>query len=94
MHQQEGPTTNHEGAPVEILADKKAQMPSTRRVLIDFIRSFLFPAIVGKIAILYFGIHYALYPGEGYGYGLLGSILFTLTSLGLFIWKYRNYEDI
>ena len=43
---------------------------------------------------LYFGLNYSEYPGEGYGIGLVISICFTLSTLGYFIWKYRNYEDL
>lgn len=65
----------------------------SRRVLADFLRSFLVPTLVGKTFVLYFGLNYSEHPGEGYGYGLAGAILFTLVSLCLFLWKYRNYED-
>jgi hypothetical protein len=49
--------------------------------------------LVGKTLVLYFGAKYSLYPDEGYGYWFLASILFTLTGLGLFIWKYRNSAE-
>ena len=43
---------------------------------------------------LYFGLNYSQYPDEGYGYGLAAAMIFTLSTLGYFIWKYRDYEDL
>lgn len=65
-----------------------------KAILKDFLRSFLVPTLVGKAFVLYFGIRQAEYPGEGYGYGLAASICFTVTTLSLFVWKYRHYEDL
>ena len=59
----------------------------------DFLLAFLFPTLFGKIAILYFGLNYSNYPGEGYGVGLCISIAFTVCMVGRFLWKYRDYED-
>lgn len=67
---------------------------SPKGMLGQFIRAFLMPTLVGKMFILYFGLNYAEFPGEGYGIGLVIAILFTVTMLGLFLWKYRHYEDI
>lgn len=72
--------------------NKKTLPPKT--VLKDFIRSFLLPTLIGKTFVLYFGIKLADNPGEGYGYGLIAAITFTVTMLSLFIWKYRNVEDL
>ena len=63
-------------------------------VLKDFLRSFLVPTLIGKSFVLYFGINYSLYPGDGYGYGLAAAITFMVVSLGLFVWKYRNHEEL
>lgn len=52
------------------------------------------PTLIGKTFILYFGINYSNEPGEGYGYGLIVSILFTTISLGCFAWSYRNQEEL
>lgn len=68
--------------------------PNSSKVLFDFLRSFLMPTFIGKAFILYFGLHYSSHPGEGYGIGLIIAVIFTLTMLGLFFWKYRNTEDI
>lgn len=59
----------------------------------DLLMPFLFPTLVGKSLILYFGLNYSNEPGEGYGVGLVISILFTLTMIGRFLWKTRNYVD-
>lgn len=63
-------------------------------VLRDFLLAFLVLVLINKIFMLYFGLNYAEHPGEGYGYGLVGSILFFLVSIGRFLWKYRNYEEL
>lgn len=68
--------------------------PPQKKFLFDFILSFLMPTLIGKSLVFYFGLNYSRYPGEGYGIGLALSLLFTLSMLGRFLWKYRNYEDI
>lgn len=65
-----------------------------KAILKDFIRSFLVPTLIGKAFILYFGLKYSDNPGEGYGYGLIAAIVFMVTTLSLFVWKYRNTEDL
>lgn len=74
-----------------VMEEEKA--PS-QKVLGQFIRAFLLPTLIGKLFILYFGLNYSEYPGEGYGIGLVISILFTVMMLGLFLWKYRHSEDL
>lgn len=69
---------------------KKVEKPS---VLYDFIKAFLFPTVINKALMLYFGLNYSESPGEGYGYGLLFTIFILLFLMGRFIWKYRNIED-
>jgi hypothetical protein len=65
----------------------------SRTELKNFLLSFLIPTLIGKGFVLYFGLNYTNYPGEGYGYGLIVAICFTVFMLGRFLWKYRNYED-
>jgi hypothetical protein len=67
--------------------------PGPKLSLSDILWVGLMPMIVGKTFIFYFGIKYSAYPEEGYGYGLVVAILFTLTTIGRFLWKYRNYSD-
>ena len=62
-------------------------------VIYDFLKTFLVPTIINKTLMLYFGLNYSEYPGEGYGYGLAASILFFLVSVGFFLWKYKDVED-
>ena len=64
------------------------------RTLFDFIKSFLMPMLVGKTGVMFFGLNYSQYPGEGYGYGLAASIFLTVFSLLRLIYKYRHSEDI
>ena len=53
---------------------------------------FLVPTLIGKLLLFYFGLMYTAYPGEGYGYALLASIVFTVTMVARFLWKYRDYD--
>ena len=59
----------------------------------DFLKVFLVPTIFNKLFMLYFGLNYSEHPGEGYGYGLVATVLFLLITVGSFIWKDRNVED-
>ena len=70
------------------------QPPPKKPRLAELIRVFIVPTLIGKSFVLYFGIHYSAHPDEGYGYGLLLSIIFTVATLSLFMWRYRNIEDI
>ena len=72
----------------------KTVKPESKVILKDFLRSFLMPTFVGKTLVLYFGLMYSNYPDEGYGYGLIASIAFTVVSLILFAWKYKDVEDL
>jgi hypothetical protein len=69
------------------------EQKKSSQVLKDFILAFLVPTCINKIFMLYFGINYAEFPGDGYGYGLAASIVFLIFSLGRLVWKYRNVED-
>lgn len=62
-------------------------------VLKDFIRVLLVPLLLNKALMLYFGLNYSSFPGDGYGYGLAATFFFLFFTLGRFIWKYRNIED-
>jgi hypothetical protein len=66
----------------------------SKKVLKDFIKSFLMPTLVGKTLVLYFGINYSMYPDEGYGYGLVFSIVLTVYGLIRLAWKYKDQEEI
>lgn len=61
--------------------------------LADFLKAFLIPMIPNKMVMLYFGLKYAEYPGDGYGYGLAATMIFFLITMARFLWKYRNIED-
>lgn len=64
-----------------------------KTILKDFIMVLIVPMLVNKMFMLYFGLHYADHPGEGYGYGLAATIAFLLFTIGRFLWKYRDVED-
>lgn len=59
----------------------------------DLIVAFLCPMLVGKTLVMFFGLNYSQYPGEGYGYGLALSAAFTVFMLLRFVWKYRHYSE-
>lgn len=60
----------------------------------DFILTFIIPTLINKVFMLYFGLNYSSYPGEGYGYGLVATIIFLAFMIGRFIWKYKDVEDL
>lgn len=62
-------------------------------VLADFLKVFLIPMLINKIFMMYFGLNYSSYPGEGYGYGLVATIIFLFFTVGRFLWKYKDIED-
>jgi len=68
--------------------------PTPEKTLFDFVKGFFIPTVIGKICVLYYGINYSQYPGEGYGYGLAVSVAATVGSLVMLIYKYRNTEDL
>jgi hypothetical protein len=73
------------------VTDKKPQM--NQKVLNDFLVVFLVPTIINKVFMVYFGLQYSNYPGEGYGYGLIATILFLFFTMGRLVWKYRDNPD-
>jgi hypothetical protein len=75
------------------MADKNKTDPRNKIKVFDLIFAFAFPMVIGKVAIVYFGSNYSTYPNEGYGVGLIISILFTLGMVARLLWKYRNYKD-
>lgn len=58
-----------------------------------YIRIFFVPTILIKTGIMFFGLNYSMYPGDGYGYGLAICIALTLTNFAYFIWTFRNYSE-
>jgi|GEM_PF-4821104 len=55
-----------------------------------FARTFLLPTIVIKGFLMYFGLNYSRYPGEGYGYGLVAVLVISIISFGTFLWSQRR----
>jgi len=62
-------------------------------VLKDFVIVFAVPTLINKAFMIYFGLMYADYPGEGYGYGLVATIIVLCFTMGRLIWKYRHIQD-
>ena len=52
------------------------------------------PTLIGKTGVMFFGLNYSQYPGEGYGYGLVASILLTVFTLFRLVQKYKGREDL
>ena len=57
---------------------------------LSFTRTLLMPMLLWKVCLLYFGLNYSIYPGEGYGYGLVATILASLGGFGYFMWSNRS----
>lgn len=66
--------------------------PTQKEAMKLFLRAFLVPTLVTKILIVYFGLHYADYPGEGYGYGLIISIGLMVANFAFFLYKSSKYD--
>ena len=73
---------------------KIPEVKNPRKIIFDFAKSFLMPTLIGKSFVLYFGINYSQYPGEGYGYGLIVAVVITVFSLLAFAWKYKDQEEL
>lgn len=71
--------------------DPAAQAPKLD--LIEMTVSFVSPALFGKVCIAYFGSMYSAQPGKGWGIALCAAILFTVTMLMRFVWRYRHYSE-
>lgn len=71
--------------------DSKKQ-PSNA-VLKDFLKVFFMPFLVNKFFMVYFGINYANHRDEGYGYGLVATIIILFITVGRFLWKYKDIQD-
>ena len=72
---------------------KEHSNADSKKILKDFLKVFLVPVLINKMFMMYFGLNYSNYPGEGYGYGLLATFAFLLFTVGRFIWKYRDIDD-
>lgn len=70
-----------------------ANTPNKGPKISTFIRIFFVPTIMIKAGIMYFGLNYSMYPGEGYGYGLATCIALTMMNFAYFIWTFRNYSE-
>ncbi len=75
------------------MSEQPKPTDSSNPVLKDFLKAFLIPVLINKMFMYYFGVNYSNYPGQGYGYGLIATILFLLFTCGRLIWKYWDIED-
>ncbi len=58
----------------------------------SFSRTLLVPMFIWKVSMLYFGLNYSMYPGEGYGYGLVATIFASLSGFAYFLWRNRKAQ--
>ncbi len=63
------------------------------RVFFDFLWVFLVPMVFNKFFFVYFAMAYSKNPGRGYGYTTLVFLTFLIINMGLFLWKYSDYND-
>lgn len=73
-----------------------AEAPPKEKEKLDMVEmavTFVSPALFGKLLILYFGSNYSSKPGQGYGIGLVVTIIFTVAMLIRFIWRYKDYAE-
>lgn len=84
-----------ESNPLEtISSDTHSEENSKSKInMTEMMVAFLSPALFGKMMLLYFGSMYSKEPGRGWGIALCCAILFTLTMVGRFIWKYKDYSE-
>ena len=57
---------------------------------LSFARTFIVPMIIMKVFLLYFGLNYSQYPGEGYGYGLVATLVISGAGFAYFLWSQRR----
>lgn len=74
-------------------AEPTKKPSSFNPVLKSFLQAFLLPTLVNKFFMMYFGLKYAEFPGRGYGYGLIATMLFLFFTIGRFLWKFKDVED-
>lgn len=75
------------------MSEKKQDDKKQNKVILDFLKVLIIPMLVNKVFMMYFGLNYSNHPGEGYGYGLIATIIFLFITVGRFIWKYKDIED-
>jgi hypothetical protein len=73
--------------------NQEPRKETSNAVIKDLVKVFLLPTLINKFFMLYFGLNYSEHPGEGYGYGLVATLLFLAFTIGRFLWKYKDIED-
>lgn len=64
-----------------------------KKVINDFLMTLILPLTINKFLMMYFGLNYSEFPGEGFGYGLVATFLFMIFMISRFLWKYRHVSD-
>ncbi len=72
---------------------KASPKTAPTKKLPSYLCAALLPVLVTKSLMLYFGLHYAMYPGKGYGYGLAAAVGLTFGSFAHFIWVNRHETE-
>lgn len=68
-------------------ADAASDLDPDKKQFLSYIRMLFVPTIFTKTLIMFFGLNYAMYPGEGYGYGLAVAICFSICTFSYFVWS-------
>lgn len=58
----------------------------------SFVRALFLSMVPMKAALIYFGAYYSTYPGQGWGYWFVGTIMLSCSSLCYLIWRYRKAD--
>lgn len=64
-----------------------------KKVMHDFLMTLILPLTLNKFLMMYFGLNYSEFPGEGFGYGLVATLLFMVFMISRFLWRYRHVND-
>ena len=75
-----------------MVKEKPAEKNSSE-VLKKFGKTLIFPMLVNKSLMLYFGLNYSDHPGEGWGYGLALTVFVLFFTVGRFLWIFKDIED-
>lgn len=74
-------------------SEPKPRSPEDRQFF-SYLRMFLVPTLILKMGLLYFGLNYSEYPGEGYGWGLVATLVLSLVNAGVFLWmNWQSSEE-
>lgn len=71
---------------------EKKNKPDQFKVSLAMTRTLIVSMLILKTSVLYFGLKYSEYPGEGYGYGLAASVCLTVFNISYFLYKMKDID--